>query len=403
MSKEKSSDFNFSKENTKKEKKQVKAGFGKVILLPFLMAIIGTLLVLFLAGFLPARFTFFSNLANLIYGRNTPIETYVHASNTDKNILELKDFNANTINIANKLLPSVVGIEIELNVSSVFGGSSKNTVTGSGFIISDDGHILTNNHVINPKSNNSFISVSEANKVTVILHDKTKLDAKIIGKDELTDLAVIKVDKTNLPKVEFGDSDKLQIGEFAMAIGRPLSLENSVTVGVISGLEREITQGASSFKAIQTDAAINSGNSGGPLVNVNGKVVGVTTIKAMGIGVDSLNFAIPINQAKAIATELIENKTINRPELGISGLDITPAMQQQLGLKAGVYVQQVKEGSAAEKAGILMQDLITKIGDKEIKSFTDINSLKDNIKSGTAVDVTIIRSGKEQTLKLTMP
>lgn len=403
MSKDKSSDFNFSTNNTKKQKKESKAGFGKLVVLPFLVAAIATLLVLFLAGFLPARYTFFNNLANLIYGRQAVVSQHpTKPEGSTTTALDIKQFNDLSIGIAEKILPSVVGIEIEFSMSSIFGGSAQNTATGSGFIISNDGYILTNNHVVNPKVNTGFYSVSEASKVTVTLHDKTKLEAKIVGTDELTDLAVIKIEKANLPAVEFGDSDQLKIGEFVMAVGRPLSFENSVTVGVVSGVDREIKQNNSSFNAIQTDAAINSGNSGGPLVNSDGKVVGVTTLKAMGVGVDSLNFAIPVNQAKRISADLIEHKSVQRPELGIAGQDITPQMQQ-FGFPEGILVQQVKPDSAAAKAGILISDVITKIGDKQIKSFTDIDLLKDNVKKGDVLDIVLIRSGKEQTIKLTMP
>ena len=401
MSKDKSNDFNFTTKTSKKQKNENKVGFSKVILLPFIVSVIATLLILFLAGFLVNEYAFFGRLANLIYGRETT--TKVINAPTNLTDINLKQFNELSVGIAEKVLPSVVGIEIEFSMSTIFGSSAKNTATGSGFIISKDGYILTNNHVVSPKVNTMFYSVSEANKVTVTLHDKTKLDAKIVGTDELTDLAVIKVEKDNLPAVELGDSDTLRIGEFVMAVGRPLSFENSVTVGVISGMEREIKQNNSAFNAIQTDAAINSGNSGGPLVNSEGKVVGITTLKAMGVGVDSLNFAIPINQAKRISETLIEHKTVQRPELGILATDINATMQQALGLPEGILVQQVKEGSAAEKAGILTSDIITKIGNKDIKTITDIDLSKDLYKSGETVDIVLIRSGKEQTIKLIMP
>ena len=404
MSKEKSSEFNFSTEKNKKQKKESKIGFGKLVVLPFFVAIIATLIILFLSGFLVNKYTFFNNLANLIYGRQItevePSESLPGSANTNLNI---KQFNELSTGIASKILPSVVGIEIEFNMSSIFGSSTTSTATGSGFIISEDGYILTNNHVVNPQVTTGFYSVSEASKVTVTLNSKEQYDAQIVGTDELTDLAVIKIEKDNLPIVEFGDSDKLQIGEFVMAVGRPLSFENSVTVGVISGLEREIKQNNSSFNAVQTDAAINSGNSGGPLVNADGKVIGVTTLKVMAVGVDSLNFAIPINQAQKISKDLIEHKAVQRPELGISGTDITAIMQQQLGLPEGILVQQIKEGSAAEKAGILISDIITKINDKTIKSFTDIDVLKDTLKSGDTLTILLIRSGKEETIKMTMP
>lgn len=404
MNKEKSSDFNFSKEQSKKQKKDSKVSFGKIVILPFFVAIVATLIILFLSGFLVNKYTFFENLANLIYGRQTENnQIYRDPQGSSNIVLDLKQFNEISTDAAAKILPSVVGIEIEFSMSSIFGGKSKNTATGSGFIISSDGYILTNNHVVNPQVTSGFFSVSEASKVTVSLHNKEQYEAKIVGSDELTDLAIIKIEKSNLPTAEFGDSNELKIGEFAMAVGRPFTFENSVSVGVISGLEREIKQNNSSFRAIQTDAAINSGNSGGPLVNAEGKVVGVTTLKVMAVGVDSLNFAIPSNQAQKIATELIKHKVVERPIIGIAGVDITLEMQQQLSLPQGILVQQIQEGSAAEKAGILVSDIIFKINDTTITSFTDIDLLKDSYKKDDILNIHLIRSGKEQIIQLIMP
>lgn len=403
MDKDKSTDFNFTSKTNNKQKKEPKIGFGKTIFLPIFVSIITTVLTLFFLGFLITEFPFLNKLTNLFSNNQTNSNTNITGLDITSKAIDVEEFNTLSTNIAKKVLPSVVGIEIEFNMSTIFGSTAKNTATGSGFIISNDGYILTNNHVVNPQVNSNFYSVSEANKVTITLNDKTQLEGKIIGSDELTDLAVIKIEKDNLPTVELGNSDSLRIGEFVMAIGRPLGFENSVTVGVVSGTDRVIRQNNSSFNAIQTDAAINSGNSGGPLVNADGKVIGITTLKATGVGVDSLNFAIPINQAKKISADLIEHKAVQRPEFGIAGTDITKAMQQALGLPEGVLVQQIKEGSAAEKAGILTSDIIIKIGDKEIKTFTDIDLIKDNIKSGETINIVLIRSGKEQTVKLVMP
>ena len=188
---------------------------------------------------------------------------------------------------------------------SIFGmqtQASTATASGSGIIISDDGYILTNNHIVSTSSEGSYYEVSEATKVTVTLfNDTTEYEAKIIGKDEETDLAVIKIDKTGLTKAEFADSDNIKVGEFAMAVGNPLGMQSSITCGVISAVNREVTDtDGKKFTLIQTDAAINAGNSGGALVNSEGKVIGVNTLKLSGTGIEGMGFAIPINSTTDI-------------------------------------------------------------------------------------------------------
>ena len=406
MSNDKSTEFNFSKQNMKKPKKEKKIGFSKLVILPFLVSIIGTFIVIFLSGFLVNKYEFFNNLANLIYRRqDIEITRPLSSSPSTAPMLNFEEFNKSSIGVAEKVLPSVVGIEIEYSSRNIFGATDTASATGTGFIISDDGYILTNNHVVNPQAPQLLMTDLKVTKVTVVLYNKEKIEAEFKGGDELTDLAIIKINPKDLKEkivaLEMGDSDQVKVGEFVMAVGRPLNFDNSVTVGVVSGLDRDIKQNTSAFKAIQTDAAINSGNSGGPLVNFEGKVIGVTTIKATGASVDGLTFAIPMNQAKNIAEKLIDNKIVERPEIGIKGTDIEGTLQQLA--PHGILVQEIVEGSAADKAGILPSDIITKINGKDIKNFTDINLLKDSIKSGETLDIELIRSGKEQKLKLIMP
>ena len=202
--------------------------------------------------------------------------------------------------------------------------SSTATASGSGIVISEDGYILTNNHIVSSSSSESYYEVSEATKVTVTLfNDETEYEAKIVGKDEQTDLAVIKIEKTGLSKAEFADSDSVKVGEFAMAVGNPLGMQSSITCGVISAVNREVTDSdGKKFTLIQTDAAINSGNSGGALVNSEGKVIGINTLKLSGTGIEGMGFAIPINSTTDITSQLIQYSKVKRPYIGISGIDL---------------------------------------------------------------------------------
>src|SRR5574344_978648 len=217
-----------------------------------------------------------------------------------------------------------IGISFEYNVNSVFGRkSSTATAKGSGIIISNDGYILTNNHIINSTSSSSYYQVSEASKLVVSLYnDTTEYSATIVGTDEVTDLAVIKIDKDGLTAAQLGDSSSIKIGEFCMAVGNPLDMESSVTCGVISALNRKISDSDGKiYTLLQTDAAINSGNSGGALVNSKGEVIGINTLKLSGTGIEGMGFAIPINSTKSIYEQLIKYSKVLRPYLGIEGID----------------------------------------------------------------------------------
>ena len=277
------------------------------------------------------------------------------------------------------------------------------TATGSGVIISEDGYILTNNHVVNTSSNYSFYQVSEANKITVKLYnDETEYEAQIIGKDETTDLAVIKIDKNNLPAAILGDSNSLQVGEFSMAIGSPLGMESTVTAGIISATSRTITSDGKNYTVIQTDAAINSGNSGGALVNSKGEVIGINTLKLSGSGIEGIGFAIPINSTKTIYEQLISNGKVKRPYIGISGRDVDEETAKKYELVEGIYIISVEQFSAAEKAGLKSYDIITEIDGKQIKTMDELNEIKNTHKIGDTITLKIFREKEYKEINLTL-
>ena len=306
-------------------KPKAKAGFGKSVLLPFLSGAIGCVVVLGTCFGVPS-------IRSKLFNLPTNTENITNSQNSGYvSQTSLSNYSDTAIFSANKVLPSIVGIEVEYNVNSLismFGRQAQtNTAkaSGSGIIISDDGYILTNNHIVATSSSESYYEVSEATKVTVTLfNDETTYEAKIIGKDEQTDLAVIKIEKTGLSKAEFADSDNIKVGEFAMAVGNPLGMQSSITCGVISAVNREVTDSdGKKFTLIQTDAAINSGNSGGALVNSEGKVIGINTLKLSGTGIEGMGFAIPINATTDITSQLIQYSKVKRPYIGISGMDLT--------------------------------------------------------------------------------
>jgi serine protease Do len=303
--------------------------------------------------------------------------------------------------IAKKVGPSIVGIRMTVSPQRrgyySFGSQA---AEGSGIVISKDGYIMTNYHVVqyaDPKSGNSSNTVLE-----VFLPDKRQAKAKFIGGDQVTDLAVIKIELDNLPAAELGDSSELEVGELAVAIGNPLGMEfaGSVTVGVISALNRTIDK--EGLDLIQTDAAINPGNSGGALVNSQGQVIGINSAKIADTGIEGLGFAIPINDAKPIVDQLkMFGYVKGRPFIGISGQDITETISEAYGLPVGIYITDVTEGSGADKAGLMRGDILTSLDGKEVKSLNDLDAIKKGYKAGDTVKVTIVRDGVKKTLSLT--
>ena len=327
-----------------------------------------------------------------------------------------------TEDIVDKLLPSVVGIESKFKMTSTvnnngfffgFGDSGRQsseytaTATGTGVVITKDGYIVTNAHVIYDSENGA----GKADSVSVILNNDEKYDAEIVGYDTDCDIAVLKIDADDLTAAEFGDSDNLRLGESVIAIGNPLGFElkDTVTGGMISGLNRDITINDKAMTLIQTDAAINSGNSGGPLINKYGQVIGINSSKmssSYGYGeasIEGIGFAIPSNAVSSIVDDIMEYGYVTgKPQFGISCQDVTETISQMYDLPVGVYVTTVSEGSAAEKAGLQKGDIITAIDDKEIKTVEELNAQKNKHSAGDIVELTFIRDGEEETVKVTL-
>ena len=380
-------------------------GFGNGFLLPFVSGVLGCSVVIGTCFGIPS-------IRNNLLGKTT--DSSSNSSNTVNSgyvtQTSLSNYSDTAVYAANKILPSIVGIKVEYNVNSMismFGRQSQTstaTASGSGIIISEDGYILTNNHIVSTSSSESYYEVSEATKVTVTLfNDEAEYEAKIVGMDDQTDLAVIKIDKTGLSKAEFADSDNIKVGEFAMAVGNPLGMQSSITCGVISAVNREVTDSdGKKFTLIQTDAAINSGNSGGALVNSEGKVVGINTLKLSGTGIEGMGFAIPINSTTDITSQLIQYSKVKRPYIGISGMDLDEQTAKKYNLAAGVYVKSVEDFSAAEKAGIKAGDVIIEAEGKKISKMDELNEIKNSHNIGDELKIKVNRNGQEKELTITL-
>ena len=392
----------YNKSNDKKPK----SGFGKSVLLPFFSGVVGCSLVIGTCFGVPS-------IRDKILNNNTSYSQSSSLSNSNNSgtvsQVSLTQYSDTAVYAANKILPSIVGIKVEYTVNSglsIFGQSrtSSASASGSGIIISEDGYILTNNHIVSNSSSSSYYQVSEATKVTVQLYgDDTEYEAEIIGKDEQTDLAVIKIDKTGLTAAELADSDQVKVGEFAMAVGNPLGMTSSITCGCISAVNREVTDSdGKKFILIQTDAAINSGNSGGALVNSEGKVIGINTLKLSGTGVEGIGFAIPINSTSDIVSQLIQYNKVKRPYIGIGGRDLDEQTAKANDLPVGVYIASVEEFSSAEKAGLKIGDVIIEADGKEITTMDELNEIKNSHQIGDTMTLKIVRDGDEKDITLTL-
>ena len=386
------------------EPERKNSGFGRSVLVPFASGILGSCLVVGTCFGVPS-------VREKIIGAITSKEVVSTSSElstspvVNSNLVSLSSYSDTAVGVAEKVQSSVVGITVEYNVNSMFfRQSSTAKATGSGVIISEDGYILTNNHIVNSAATSSFYQLSEATKVTVNLYgDKTEYEAKIIGMDSETDLAVIKIDKTGLPAAKLGNSDSLKVGEFAMAVGSPLGMSHSITCGVISALNREVTDDdGKTFILIQTDAAINSGNSGGALVNSKGEVIGINSMKLSGTGIEGIGFAIPINSTKEIYSQLIQYNKVKRPYIGISAIDIDEQTSKKYNYPIGIYVRTVDDFSAAQKAGIKPGDVITAIDGKEVKTMDELNAIKNTHKIGDEATLKVYRDGEYVDVKITL-
>lgn len=324
------------------------------------------------------------------------------ANNPNLTQVSLEQYSDTAIYAANKVLPSIVSVYVEYEVS-YYGRTQTSEAQGSGVIISKDGYILTNNHVISSGDSSAFYEVSEANSVKIKLYqDDKEYDAKIIGSDEKTDLAVLKIDKNDLVAAELGDSSSVKVGEFVLAVGNPYGLEHSVTSGIISALNREMTVDSTEYTVIQADCAINSGNSGGAFVNSQGQVIGIATLKLSGTGIEGVSFAIPINDTEPIYKELIENGKIIRPFIGIQGIDIDTQTAVRNNLTEGIYIDSFVKGSPAADSDLKVGDVIISIDGKSIKTMDELNEYKNTKKVGDEITLGIYRDSKKMEVKITL-
>lgn len=352
-----------------------KRGIGLVVIVAIICSVLSSLLtVVVVKNIIPSN-------------SNTTSEIVVNDVGKSQNVYQA---------VTEKAMPSVVGITTTtISTNNRFAIPTESEGVGTGIIVDANGYILTNSHVI---------SDGQANTVNVLFNDGTTSPGKVAWYDPQLDMAIVKVNKTGLTPAELGNSDDVTTGDIAVAIGNPLGLDlqRSVTQGIISGLDRTIeTEQGTMTGLIQTDASINSGNSGGPLLNQNGQVIGINTAKAsQGEG---LGFAIPINTAKPIVESVIKNGNFEKVTLGIKGTDASTyesVTNQNLGVDKGVYVAEVIDGSTAQNAGIKAGDVIVKIGDTELTGMSDLTKSLYTYSKGDTAKLIVYRNGKDVTLNV---
>lgn len=293
------------------------------------------------------------------------------------------------IAIAQKVMPSVVGVRT-YGTYNYWGHKMTNMElgSGSGIIYSEDGYIITNYHVI-----------EDATSVVVTLSDEQEYEAVIIGADEASDLAVLKIESEQpLPAAEFGTSSDLQIGELVVAIGNPLGYDNTVTDGIVSGLNRQLSDYTDEMTLIQTNAAINSGNSGGALVNSRGEVIGINSAKLVASNAEGMGFALSIDEVKPLVEQLIGQGHVSRPYMGVtidSQYQVDEETAERYEIPMGIMIYDVTDNSPAEKAGLRAGDIIYKVNDTLIQSFDDLSELLDDSQVGDTLRVLVNRDGKK--------
>jgi S1-C subfamily serine protease len=292
--------------------------------------------------------------------------------------------------VAEAVLPTVV--QIDIDGGGALGTSSGN---GSGVVYRSEGYIITNNHV-----------VAGADRMNIVFADGTRESASLIGRDPLSDIAVVKVDRDDLTAIGIGDSSALRVGQLAVAIGSPFGLEGSVTAGVISALNRPINvgEGIRLPNVIQTDAPINPGNSGGALVGADGKLIGINSaILTAGSPANAgVGFAVPVTTAVDIADELIESGSVTYPFLGVEGSNVPPAAAERLGVEQGALITSVEPDTPAADAGLRNDDVVTQLGDVEITSMDDLIIAVRQAEVGDVVEVVYIRNQEERTAEVTL-
>ncbi|EOU1911134.1 trypsin-like serine protease [Clostridium perfringens] len=372
-----------SNDNSKNKKVKKKSGFKRGIAL-----VAGAVIVAILGGAIGAGGVYYA------FKNSIPVSTLENNSNTSVNPPAFKgEDGALTVpQVVEKVTPAVVGVSTKSLVRDQFFNVKEQEGLGSGFIINEDGYVVTNYHVING-----------AQEVKVIFSDGKEVNAKVVNYDAERDIAVIKItDDVKMPGIaQLGDSSTVKAGEEVIAIGNPLGKEfsSTVTKGIVSSPNRKMkTENGNVLDYIQTDAAINPGNSGGPLINSKGEVIGINTAKKVGEDIEGIGFAIPINEVKTRLGSL--SKPILK--LGITARTVTPELAKENKLEEGVYVVGVQEFSPAEKAGLKIGDLIVEFGGKRVKTLEELNQAKSQYNDGDSVPVEVIRDGKKVNLNLTL-
>ena len=372
-----------SNDNSKNKKVKKKNGFKRGIAM-----IAGAVIVAMLGGAIGAGGVYYA------FKNRIPVSTLENTSNNAANPPAFKgEDGALTVpQVVEKVTPAVVGVSTKSLVRDQFFNVKEQEGLGSGFIINEEGYVVTNYHVING-----------AQEVKVIFSDGKEVNAKVINYDAERDIAVIKItDDVKMPGIaQLGDSSTVKAGEEVIAIGNPLGKEfsSTVTKGIVSSPNRKMkTENGNVLDYIQTDAAINPGNSGGPLINSKGEVIGINTAKKVGEDIEGIGFAIPINEVKTRLGSL--SKPILK--LGITARTVTPELAKENKLEEGVYVVGVQEFSPAEKAGLKIGDLIIEFGGKRVKTLEELNQAKSQYNDGDSVPVEIIRDGKKVNLNLTL-
>ncbi|MDK0641497.1 trypsin-like peptidase domain-containing protein [Clostridium perfringens] len=372
-----------SNDNSKNKKVKKKSGFKRGIAL-----VAGAVIVAILGGAIGAGGVYYA------FKNSIPVSTLENNSNTSVNPPAFKgeDGELTVPQVVEKVTPAVVGVSTKSLVRDQFFNVKEQEGLGSGFIINEDGYVVTNYHVING-----------AQEVKVIFSDGKEVNAKVVNYDAERDIAVIKItDDVKMPGIaQLGDSSTVKAGEEVIAIGNPLGKEfsSTVTKGIVSSPNRKMkTENGNVLDYIQTDAAINPGNSGGPLINSKGEVIGINTAKKVGEDIEGIGFAIPINEVKTRLGSL--SKPILK--LGITARTVTPELAKENKLEEGVYVVGVQEFSPAEKAGLKIGDLIVEFGGKRVKTLEELNQVKSQYNDGNSVPVEIIRDGKKVNLNLTL-
>ena len=315
--------------------------------------------------------------------------------------VEIQQVNGQTLMTPAEVYASTVNSVVSINVSSVstniFGQTVESASSGSGFIITEDGYIATNHHVI-----------SGASSINVTLYNGETYPATLVGSDSDYDLAVLKIEAEGLQAVVMGDSSAVNVGDTVLAVGNPLGeLTFSMSQGIISSCNRAINVDGTPFNMIQVDCSINPGNSGGPLMNLYGEVVGIVSAKYSSYAdttVEGLGFAIPIGDVQTLITDIMENGQVtNKAYLSINAGTMTPQMaaQYQIDVSEGVFVYSVKEGGAGDRAGLQLGDVITKVDDTDITSMSDLSAAKKNYRAGDTATLTVYRGGEYLTLEVT--